>query len=95
MTRYILLAIDDEEQARDLLEDAAHHPGDELLTPSQENRVAFRIAGGVEAMRHTEDITTSYFEHVKYLGEVQVEAAHYARGEPPPARSREQARAQQ
>lgn len=39
MTTFILLRIEDDTEAQELIEDTADYPGDPLLTPTQEHTV--------------------------------------------------------
>jgi hypothetical protein len=45
MAVYVILEVEDDEQAKTLCADIVAYPGARLLTPSQENDVAVRLAG--------------------------------------------------
>lgn len=49
MAKYLLLRVDDDSQADDLLRDLNRYPNQPLLTPVQENTVRVELVPGLDA----------------------------------------------
>lgn len=68
MARYVLLRIDDDAQAADLLTDMADYPDADLLTPSQEHQVHAEVINlpyDADNMAElTYELARSYAEYV-------------------------------
>lgn len=66
MARYVLLRIDDDEEADDLLRDVVTAPTSPLLTPRFERSVHVEIVPGIDAGDRTRDIQPALQLNSKY-----------------------------